>query len=151
MTTKTKTTKIDIEATQDKIANTSINVLGYSLTPTQIGIGFGILSTIIGTLYGGFTMYQKVEEIANLDIGAYQQQMDLVDEKLLSQQKLLKSMESNLNDAKTNMYRIDTKVGEKLNNYDTKLDRFENKVEKIKTDLEDRIQKALDNPLSGRK
>jgi len=151
MTTKTKTTKIDIESAQDKIANTSINVLGYSLTPTQIGIGFGILSTIIGTLYGGFTMYQKVEEIANLDIGAYQQQMDLVDEKLLSQQKLLKSMESNLNDAKTNMYRIDTKVGEKLNNYDTKLDRFENKVEKIKTDLEDRIQKALDNPLSGRK
>ena len=141
--------KIDIEATQEKVANAKLSLFGWSFTPTQLGLGFGVLSTVLGTLYGVFTMYQKVEEIANLDIGAFEQRMELINEKQEGQEKLLKSMETNLNDAKTNMYRIETKVSDKLNNYDTKLDRFENKVEKVKTDLEDRIQKALDNPLAG--
>ena len=141
--------KIDIEATQEKVANAKLSLFGWSFTPTQLGLGFGVLSTVLGTLYGVFTMYQKVEEIANLDIGAFEQRMELINEKQEGQEKLLKSMETNLNDAKTNMYRIETKVSDKLNNYDTKLDRFENRVEKVKTDLEDRIQKALDNPLAG--
>jgi len=143
------TKKIDIEATQEKVANAKLSLFGWSFTPTQLGLGFGVLSTVLGTLYGVFTMYQKVEEIANLDIGAFEQRMELINEKQEGQEKLLKSMETNLNDAKTNMYRIETKVSDKLNNYDTKLDRFENRVEKVKTDLEDRIQKALDNPLAG--
>jgi len=50
-------------------------------------------------------------------------------------------MESNLNDAKTNMYRLDTKVNEKL-------DRFERKVDKTQTDLEDKMEKYLGNPLN---
>ena len=143
------TKKIDIEATQKKVANAKLSLFGWNFTPTQLGLGFGVLSTVLGTLYGVFTMYQKVEEIANLDIGAFEQRMELINEKQEGQEKLLKSMETNLNDAKTNMYRIETKVSDKLNNYDTKLDRFENRVEKVKTDLEDRIQKALDNPLAG--
>ena len=40
------------------------------------------LSSVLGTLYGGFLMYQKVEEIANLDLGAYQQQMEVMDTKV---------------------------------------------------------------------
>jgi len=143
------TKKIDIEATQEKVANAKLSLFGWNFTPTQLGLGFGVISTVLGTLYGVFTMYQKVEEIANLDIGAFEQRMELINEKQEGQEKLLKSMETNLNDAKTNMYRIETKVSDKLNNYDTKLDRFENRVEKVKTDLEDRIQKALDNPLAG--
>ena len=133
--------KIDIEATQDKVANAKIRLFGYELTPTQIGLGFGVLSTLLGTLYGGFTMYQKVEEIANLDVGAFEQRMELINDKMDNQQKLLQSMESNLNDAKTNMYRLDTKVNEKL-------DRFERKVEKTAEDLEYKMEKYLGNPLN---
>jgi len=92
-------------------------------------------------LYGGFVMYQKVEEIANLDIGAFEQRMELINAKIDNQQKLLQSMESNLNDAKTNMYRLDTKVNEKL-------DRFERKVDKTQEDLELKMEKYLGNPLN---
>jgi len=86
-------------------------------------------------------MYQKVEEIANLDIGAFEQRMELINAKIDNQQKLLQSMESNLNDAKTNMYRLDTKVNEKL-------DRFERKVDKTQEDLELKMEKYLGNPLN---
>jgi len=67
--------------------------------------------------------------------------MELIDAKIDNQQKLLQSMESNLNDAKTNMYRLDTKVNEKL-------DRFERKVDKTKEDLELKMEKYLGNPLN---
>jgi len=133
--------KIDIEETQDRIANAKLNLFGYSFTPTQIGLGFTLLSSILGMLYGGFVMYQKVEEIANLDIGAFEQRMELINAKIDNQQKLLQSMESNLNDAKTNMYRLDTKVNEKL-------DRFERKVDKTQEDLELKMEKYLGNPLN---
>jgi len=133
--------EIDIEDAQDKLASTKLSLFGYSFTPTQIGLGFTLLSSIIGMLYGGFVMYQKVEEIANLDIGAFEQRMELIDAKIDNQQKLLQSMESNLNDAKTNMYRLDTKVNEKL-------DRFERKVDKTKEDLELKMEKYLGNPLN---
>jgi len=133
--------KIDIEETQDRIANAKLNLFGYSFTPTQIGLGFTLLSSILGMLYGGFVMYQKVEEIANLDIGAFEQRMELINAKIDNQQKLLQSMESNLNDAKTNMYRLDTKVNEKL-------DRFERKVDKTQEDLEFKMEKYLGNPLN---
>jgi hypothetical protein len=57
-----------IEQAKEKLANTNFNILGYKLTPTQLGMAFAALSTVLGTLYGGFTMYQKVDNIANLDL-----------------------------------------------------------------------------------
>jgi uncharacterized protein YukE len=139
----------NVESGIENLKNKDFTLFGIKMSPVVIGAAFAGLSTIVGALYAGFVMYQKVEAVAGLDVGAYEQKMELIDQKLNSQQKLLSSIESNLNDAKTNMYRIETKVSEKLSNYDTKLDRFENKVEKNKTDLEDKIQKALDNPLAN--
>ena len=40
------------------------------------------LSTVVGGLYGGFVMYQKIEEVAGLDLGEYQQAMDVMDAKV---------------------------------------------------------------------
>jgi hypothetical protein len=139
----------NVEEELENLKNKDFLIFGIRMTPMTLGAAFAGISTILGSLYAGFLMYQKVEEVANLDVGAYEQKMELIDQKLNNQQKLLSSIESNLNDAKTNMYRIDTKVSDKLNNYDTKLDRFENRVEKTKVDLEEKIQKALDNPLAN--
>jgi len=71
-----------IDEAKAKIANTTIGIFGYKLTPTQIGMAFAVLSTTLGTLYGGFTMYQKVEGIASLDLGAYQAKMGAMDIKI---------------------------------------------------------------------
>jgi len=39
-------------------------------TYTSLVAAFALISTIVGSLYGGFLLYQKVEGIANLDLGA---------------------------------------------------------------------------------
>tara|TARA_B110000908_G_scaffold162141_1_gene207244 strand:+ start:2773 stop:3426 length:654 start_codon:yes stop_codon:yes gene_type:complete len=67
-----------IEGLKDK----KLKVGGYGLTPTQIGMAFALISTIVGGLYGGFVMYQKIENIAGLDIDAYSQKMDLMDARI---------------------------------------------------------------------
>ena len=48
---------------------------GLRFTYTSLVGAFALISTIVGSLYGGFLMYQKVEGIANLDLGAISSQM----------------------------------------------------------------------------
>ena len=52
-----------------------LSFMGIRFTYTSLVAAFALISTIIGTLYGGFLMYQKVEGIANLDLDAIAGQM----------------------------------------------------------------------------
>ena len=108
-----------------------------------------MVSTVIGMLWGGFQIWLKVEELASLDIGAYQAQMEQTDNKIENQAKLLESIEQNLRDTKQLTYDIEKRVNDKVVYFEGKMDKFENKVEETKTELEERIQKALDNPLAN--
>ena len=66
----------------DELPDKDFKILGIKMTPASIAAIFAFVSTVIGTLYGGFLMYQKIEEIAGLDLGAYQQQMEVMDAKV---------------------------------------------------------------------
>ena len=135
----------NLEGLKDK----QFKLFGLKMTPTTIGMALALVGSVLGTLYAGFTMYQKVEEIANLDIGAYEQQMELTNQKIDNQQKLLESIEQNLRDAKQLTYDIEKRVNDKVVYFEQKMDKFEGKVDDTKQELEDRIQKALDNPLNN--
>jgi len=135
----------DIEGLADK----RFSLGGLRFTPTQLGLALGLISSVIGALYGGFTMYQKVEEIAALDLEAYAQQMNETSNKIETQEKLLDSIEQNLRDAKQLTYDIEKRVNGKVVYFEGKMDKFEAKVEATKAELEDKIQKALDNPLAN--
>ena len=108
-----------------------------------------VVGSLIGTMYGGFQIWLKVEELASLDIGAYQAQMQQTDNKIETQGRLLESIEQNLRDAKQLTYDIEKRVNDKIVRFEDKMDKFEIKVDDTKTELQDQIQKALDNPLSG--
>jgi len=133
-----------LEGLKDK----KFNVLGVSMTPTTLSMAVAGLGSVIGMLYAGFTMYQKIEEVASLDIGAFEQRMELINDKIDNQEKLLTSIEGNLRDTKTQVYDIEKRVNDKVVYFEGKMDKFEAKVEKQKADLEDQLQKALNNPLS---
>ena len=135
----------DIEGLADK----RFSVGGLRFTPTQLGMAVAAIGSLLGTLYGGFVMYQKVEELASLDIGGYQAQMEQTSAKIDTQAKLLESIEQNLRDTKQLTYDIEKRVNDKVVYFEGKMDKFEGKVEETKTELEDRIQKALDNPLAN--
>ena len=157
-----------IDAIKDKFANGEFSILGYKLTPTQLGMAFAVLSTVMGTLYGGFTMYQKIEGIANLDVGAYQTQMDLMDAKIESTLDYTRDIKNGLRDDINRIEKVSDRTEDDVNALEDKVRgmiddaevRFETKRDQLrasnKTDikeLEDRlnakVQRALDNPLAN--
>ena len=135
----------EIEGLKDK----QFKIFGLRMTLTTLGMAIAGIGSVLGALYGGFTMYQKVEEIASLDLGAYAAQMEQTSNKIETQERLLESIEQNLRDAKQLVYGVENRMNQKVEYFEGKLDKFEAKVDRTKTDLEDKIQKALDNPLSG--
>ena len=134
----------NLEGLKDK----EFKLFGLKMTPTTIGMALAAIGSVLGTLYAGFTMYQQIEEIANLDIGAFEQRMELINDKIDNQEKLLVSIEGNLRDTKQQVYDIEKRVNDKVVYFEGKMDKFEQKVEKQGADLEDKLQKALNNPLS---
>jgi uncharacterized protein (DUF3084 family) len=142
------------------IKDKKLKLFGLRLSGTSIVAAFAFISTIVGTLYGGFLMYQKVEGIANLDLGAIESQMKKTSsdvERIEQHADAIKiELKKDMTDLRNSQWslesKVDTKlqsVDTKLTSYDTKLDRFEIKVEKTKVDMENRIQQSLDNPLAN--
>ena len=167
----------DKVAQVEGLVDTRLKFLGLRFTPGQLMATFALLSTLVGTLYGGFIMYQKVEALALLDLGAISSQMkktsadvtrieehanaikielkkDMTDLRN-SQWNLESKVDGKLQSVDTKLTSNETKldnklqsVDTKLTSYDTKLDRFEIKLDKTKIDLEKTIQISLDNPLN---
>jgi|TARA_R100000750_G_C2334521_1_gene91556 hypothetical protein len=146
----------EIEGLVDK----RLKLGGLRFTYTQLVGALALLSTIVGSLYGGFLMYQKVEGIANLDLDAIAGQMAKTSSEVLRIEEHANAikieLKKDMTDLRNSQWNLESKVDiklqsvdTKLTNYDTKLDRFEIKVEKTKEDLMKRIQQSLDNPLSN--
>ena len=135
---------------------------------------FAFLSTVVGGLYGGFVMYQKIEEVAGLDLGEYQQAMDVMDAKVTGISDKVEESVEYTRDIKNGLKddllrveqqtdRIEDMVRKNEDKVRTMIDaaevRFENQRERVRVsqsgsmkDLEDKImdklQRALDNPLA---
>jgi hypothetical protein len=158
----------------ESLADREVKAGGIKLTASSVLAILAFLSTVVGGLYGGFTLYQKIEEVAGLDLTAYQQQMDVMDAKVSGiSEKVEESVEYTRdikNGLKDDLLRIEQQtdriedmVRENEDKVRTMIDdaevRFENQRERVRVsqssamkELEDRLvsklQRALDNPLA---
>ena len=146
----------EIEGLVDK----RIKIGSLRFTYTQLVGAFALLGSILGSLYGGFLMYQKVEGIANLDLGAIQSAMETTSADVLRVEEVasaikieLKEDLSRLRDSSYNLEnRIDTKlqsIDVRITNMDNKLDKFDIQLDTTEENLMKRIQQSLDNPLNN--
>jgi Skp family chaperone for outer membrane proteins len=161
----------------ESIKDKKLKLFGMRVSGASIMGLFALLSTIVGSLYGGFLLYQKVESLASLDLGSISSQMLKTEAAVTRIEEHANSikieLKKDMSDLRSGQWNLESKVDGKLQSidtrltafetkldgklqsvdtklisYDTKLDRFELKVEKTKTDLEKRIQQSLDNPLA---
>jgi DNA repair ATPase RecN len=114
----------EIENLKDK----EFRLLGIKMTPTTIGAAVALIGSVIGALYAGFLMYQKVEEVANLDVGAFEQRMEVIETKLDEAVDYTRDIKSGLRD---DILQIEKQV-----------DRMEDMVRKSEEDTRDIIQNA---------
>ena len=158
----------------DGLADREFKTGGMKLSFGSIVAIFAFLSTVVGGLYGGFVMYQKIEEVAGLDLGEYQLQMDVMDAKVSGiSEKVEESVEysrdiknglrSDILSIEKQTDRVEDMVREAEDKVRKMIDaaevRFENQRERVRVSqsgdmkeledkLMDKLQRALDNPLA---
>ena len=158
----------------DGLADRQIKAGGMRLTAGSIMAIFAFLSTIVGGLYGGFVLYQKIEAVAGLDIEAYQQNMDVMDAKIVGISEKVEESVEYTRDIKNGLKddilrieqqtdRIEDMVRKSEDSVRDMIDaaevRFENQRERVRVSqsgamkeleetLMDKLQRALDNPLA---
>ena len=158
----------------DSLADREFKTGGMKLSFASIMAIFAFLSTVVGGLYGGFVLYQKIESVAGLDLEEYQLQMDVMDAKVTGiSEKVEESVEYS-RDIKNGLRadilgiekqtdRVEDMVRESEDKVRKMIDaaevRFENQRERVRVSqsgsmkeledkLMDKLQRALDNPLA---
>jgi hypothetical protein len=158
----------------DGLADREFKTGGMKISFGSIMAILAFLSTIVGGLYGGFVLYQKIEAVAGLDLEEYQLQMNIMDAKVTGiSEKVEESVEYS-RDIKNGLRadilgiekqtdRVEDMVRESEDKVRTMIDnaevRFENQRERVRTSqsstmkeledkLMDKLQRALDNPLA---
>ena len=153
----------ELEGLQDK----AVTVLGLRVTPATITVTVALLSTVCGALYGGFVMYQKVEEVAGMDLGAYQQQMEIMDAKVQEALDYARDIKNGLKDdivrlekqvdraedaVRNNEEKVRNLIDDAEKRFETRRDQLRMSQDQDMKELEDRLngklQRALDNPLA---
>jgi hypothetical protein len=158
----------------DGLADREFKTGGMKLSFGSIMAILAFLSTIVGALYAGFLMWQKIEAVTGLDLEEYQLQMDVMDAKVTGiSEKVEESVEYSRdikNGLKDDLLRLESQVDriedmvrESEEKVRTMIDnaevRFENQRERVRVsqdssmkELEDKLmgklQRALDNPLA---
>ena len=125
------TTKIASDI--DGLADRQIKAGGMKLTAGSVMAILAFVSTIVGGLYGGFVLYQKIEAVAGLDLEEYQLQMEVMDAKVTGiSEKVEESVE----------YSRDIKNGLKddLLRLESQVDRIEDMVR----ESEDKVRTMID-------
>ena len=158
----------------DGLADREFTTGGMKVSFGSIMAILAFLSTIVGALYAGFLMWQKIEAVTGLDLEEYQLQMDVMDAKVTGiSEKVEESVEYSRdikNGLKDDLLRLESQVDriedmvrESEEKVRTMIDnaevRFENQRERVRVsqdssmkELEDKLmgklQRALDNPLA---
>ena len=142
------------------LSNKKLKLFGLRVSGASIMGLLALLSAAFGSMYGGFLLYQKVESLASLDLGAISSQMAKTSSDVINIEEHANSikieLKKDMTDLRNSQWNLESKVDGKLQsvdvkltNYDTKLDRFEIKVDKTKEDMNKQITEALNNPLAN--
>ena len=148
-------------------ADTVISIGGYAFTPAKLMIAGGIVSTILGGLYGAFEIYKDYMDMKAAITEYVAPDLSGINERLSVIEKQMESTKSSVmeatdytneikNDLKRDIRRIEgivenaeraTKESARETMQDVKDIRQELKV--LNREVDDKIKKALDNPLAN--
>ena len=147
-------------------ADTVISIGGYSFTPAKLMIAGGIISTILGGLYGAFEIYKDyqdmkaaIQEYVAPDLGSINERLSVIEKEMEATRKSVTEgvdyTNEIKNDLKRDIRRIEgivenaeraTKESARETMQDVKDVR--NDVKQLSKEVDEKIKQALDNPLA---
>ena len=156
--------KIDnMDAAVKKYASkdTVISIGGYEFTPAKLMVAATIVSSVLGGLYGAFEVYKdyqsmkkKIAEYVTPDLTELYKKLELVQQ---SSEKGTQYTQDIKNDLKQDIRRLENVV-EQVERSAKQMQREVNQAQKeqdaelrqVRREVDDKIKKALDNPLAGK-
>jgi F0F1-type ATP synthase membrane subunit b/b' len=158
--------KMEEAVNQYASADTVISIGGYSFTPAKLMIAGGIVSTILGGLYGVFEVYKDYMDMKAAISEYVAPDLSGINERLSVIEKQMEGTKSSVmeatdytneikNDLKRDIRRIEgivenaeraTKESARETMQDVKDVR--NDLKQLEKDVDEKIKKALDNPLA---
>lgn len=141
-------------------ANTVISIGGYSFTPAKLMIAAGIVSSVLGGLYGTFEVYKdyqsmkkRIAEYVAPDLSELNKKVAIVEE---NSAKAVDYTRDIKNDLKNDIRRVEGLV-EQVERSNKQIGRDvaesdkeqQKELRAIRKEVDDKIKKALDNPLAN--
>jgi hypothetical protein len=149
--------KIDeMDAAVKKYASkdTVISIGGYEFTPAKLMVAATIVSSVLGGLYGTFEVYKdyqsmkkKIAEYVTPDLTEIYKKLELVQQ---SSEKGTQYTQDIKNDLKQDIRRLENVVEQVERSSKQSQRETEKDVRELRREVDDKIKKALDNPLAGK-
>jgi F0F1-type ATP synthase membrane subunit b/b' len=147
--------------------NTVISVGGINFTPAKLMIAGGILSSVLGGLYGAFEVYkdymsmkEAIQTYVAPDLSAINERLSVIEKEMQgTKASVMEATEYTneiKNDLKRDIRRVEgivetaeraTKESARETMQDVKDVR--NELKQLSKEVDDKIKKALDNPLAN--
>jgi len=131
-----------------------ITIAGYSFTPAKLMIAFGIVSSTLGGLYGAFETYKgyqdmkmKIEKYVAPDLSEFDKRLIVVEETSTKTNDYTRDIK---NDIKNDIRRLESVVEQVERSQKQSQRETDQDVRQLRKEIDSKIQKALDNPLSGK-
>jgi len=139
--------------------NTVISIGGFNFTPAKLMIAGGIISSILGGLYGAFEVYKDYQSMKEAiqtyvapDLSEINKKIAVLEQNSEKSTEYVRDINTNL---KQDIRRLENVVegverGSKQTQRETMQDVKEvrNELREVRKEVDDKIKKALDNPLS---
>ena len=157
--------KVDqLEAAVDP--NTVISVGGYNFTPAKLMIAGGIISSILGGLYGAFEIYKDyqdmkaaIQEYVAPDLSSINERMSVLEKQMEATKSSVEEATGYANEIKNDLKRdirrvegvvesVERTSKESARETVQDVRDVRNELKVLSKEIDEKIQKALDNPLA---
>jgi hypothetical protein len=133
----------------ENLKNKEFRILGIKVTFMSVSALVAVLGSVLGALYGGFLMYQKVEEVAGLDIGAFEQRMEVIETKLDEAVDYTRDIKGDLRDDILAIEKTADRVEDEVRKIEGEVrsivqnaeERFENKRDRLQVDYDEKANR----------
>ena len=132
--------------------NTVISVGGYNFTPARIMIAGGIISSMLGALYGAFEVYKDYQSMKEAiqtyvapDLSEINKKIAVLEQNSEKSTEYVRDINTNL---KQDIRRIEKVVEDVERSSKQSQRETEKDVRELRREVDAKIKQALDNPLS---
>lgn len=140
----------------ENLKNKEFRLFGLKMTPMTISALVAGIGSIVGALYAGFLMYQKIEEVAGLDVGAFEQRMEVIETKLDEAVDYTRDIKSGLRDDILGIEKQVDRMEDKLRDSEAETraiiqsaeERFENKRDALQNDYDSKANRLSETNTS---